>query len=88
MPNDKRVDLRYRLPEPAKNRIARQLSSFFTSYVKGAIAQALLGWVSEKQGRRIVLEHDADGVEVTFSQDGEIVENPFVPGEGRTTIIP
>lgn len=88
MPNDEKpVDLRYRLPEPLKHKIARQLSSYFASYVKGAIAQSLIGWVSEKPGRRIVLEHNAAGVDVTFSQDGEVIQNPFLPDLGTTTRI-
>jgi len=57
-------------------------------YVKGALAQSLLGWVTDKQGRRIVLEHGADGIEITFAENGEMVENPFLPGEGTTRIVP
>lgn len=71
-----------------RDRIAKTLSKYMVDYVKGALAQSLLQWVAEKQGRRIVLEHGADGIEITFSQDGETVENPFLPGPGKTTIKP
>ena len=69
-----------RAPQTLRDKVAKTLSKYMIDYVKGALAQSLLQWVTEKPGRRVVVDHGADGVEIIFSENGETVDNPFLPG--------
>lgn len=45
------------------------------NHVKTMLAGILFDWVQAKPGHRVILDHSPDGIEVTFLEDGQRVDN-------------